>query len=72
LRFGCPTDVRREPLPQPQQRYGVFFPINCRVIDTLVKAVRNGELDDALAHAANQAPPKESKKAARNWRRCAR
>jgi hypothetical protein len=34
------------------------------VIDTLITAVRNGELDEQLAHAAKQATPKKSKKAA--------
>jgi hypothetical protein len=34
------------------------------VIDTLVTAVRNGELDEQLAQAAKQATPKKSKKAA--------
>jgi hypothetical protein len=34
------------------------------VIDTLVTAVRNGELDESLAQAAKQATPKKSRKAA--------
>jgi hypothetical protein len=34
------------------------------VIDTLITAVRNGELDEQLAQAAKQATPKKSKKAA--------
>jgi integrase len=33
------------------------------VIDTLITAVRNGELDDQLAHAAKQATPKKRKAA---------
>jgi hypothetical protein len=34
------------------------------VIDTLITAVRNGELDEALAQAAKQATPKKPRKAA--------
>ena len=34
------------------------------VIDTLITAVRNGELDEQLAQAAKQATPKKPKKAA--------
>jgi hypothetical protein len=34
------------------------------VIDTLITAVRNGELDEALAHAAKQATPKKPRKVA--------
>jgi hypothetical protein len=34
------------------------------VIDTLIAAVRNGELDEQLAQAAKQATPKKPKKAA--------
>jgi hypothetical protein len=34
------------------------------VIDTLITAVRNDELDEQLAHAAKQATPKRSRKAA--------
>jgi hypothetical protein len=34
------------------------------VIDTLITAVRNGELDEQLAQAAKQAPPKKPRKAA--------
>jgi hypothetical protein len=34
------------------------------VIDTLITAVRNGELDEQLAHAAKQATPKKPRKAA--------
>ena len=34
------------------------------VIDTLITAVRNGELDEALAQAAKQATPKKARKAA--------
>jgi hypothetical protein len=34
------------------------------VIDTLITAVRNGELDEQLAQAAKQATPKRPKKAA--------
>jgi hypothetical protein len=34
------------------------------VIDTLITAIRNGELDEQLAHAAKQATPKKAKKAA--------
>ena len=34
------------------------------VIDTLITAVRNGELDEALAQAAKLATPKKSRKAA--------
>ena len=34
------------------------------VIDTLITAVRNGELDEQLAQAAKQATPKKAKKAA--------
>jgi hypothetical protein len=33
------------------------------VIDTLITAVRNGELDEQLAHAAKQATPKKPRKA---------
>jgi hypothetical protein len=36
------------------------------VIDTLITAVRNGELDDALAHTAKQATPKKPRKAAQS------
>jgi hypothetical protein len=31
------------------------------IIDTLISAVRNGELDDQLAHASTQATPKKPK-----------
>lgn len=34
------------------------------VIDTLITAVRNGELDQQLAEASKQATPKKSRKAA--------
>jgi hypothetical protein len=34
------------------------------VIDTLITAVRNGEIDEALAQAAKQATPKKPRKAA--------
>jgi hypothetical protein len=34
------------------------------VIDTLVAAVRNGELDEQLAQAAKQATPRKPRKAA--------
>jgi hypothetical protein len=34
------------------------------VIDTLIAAVRNGELDQQLAEASNQGTPKKSRKAA--------
>jgi hypothetical protein len=34
------------------------------VIDTLIAAVRNGELDEQLAQAAKLATPKKSRKAA--------
>jgi hypothetical protein len=33
------------------------------VIDTLITAVRNGELDEALTQAAKQTAPKKSRKA---------